>query len=65
MIETEVIKIVVLQNIIASKSNCTKYLRLPHVPHGYSLVFEPYVRFLSKSLFNAPIRYEKSVLLLL
>ena len=59
MNETELIEIVVLQNIIASKSNCTKCRCLPRVPHGYSLVFKPYVQFLSKSLFKALARYEQ------
>ena len=56
MIETELIEIVVLQNIIASQSNCTKYRCLPHMPYGYSLVFKHYVQFLSKSLFKALVR---------
>ena len=64
MIETKLIEIVVLQNFIASESNCTKYRCLPHMPYGYSQVFKHYVQFLSKSLFKALARYEKSVLLL-
>ena len=57
MIETKLIEIVVLQNFIASESNCTKY-------RCKTQVFKHYVQLLSKSLFKALARYEKSVLLL-